>query len=108
MGIRAGEFRHRITLQQPVQTRNATGDMVTTYADVASVWAAIDWENGRRFESAKQLNSEAEGVVRIRYRSDVQADWRINYKTRYFQILSISNVRERGSEMMMTCKEALD
>jgi SPP1 family predicted phage head-tail adaptor len=108
MSMRAGELRHRITLQKPVNTRAAFGDVRTTYADVATVWAAIEWGSGRRFESASQLNSEVQGVIRIRYRSDVLADWRIQYKARYFQIISIANIRERGEELQLNCKEALD
>jgi SPP1 family predicted phage head-tail adaptor len=106
--MRAGELRHQITLQQPVHTRNSFNEDVTTYEDVATVWAAIEWGSGRRYLEAKQLNAEVEGIVRIRYRSDIQATWRIEYSSRYFQIISIANLRERSEEMQINCKEAQD
>ena len=106
--MRAGELRNRITLQKPVHARSAFNEDVTTYVDVASVWAAIDWGSGRRFLEASQLNSEVQGVIRIRYRSDVQAQWRIAYGSRVFQILSIANIQERGRELQLSCKEAQD
>jgi SPP1 family predicted phage head-tail adaptor len=106
--MRAGELRHRITLKQPVTTTNANEEDITTYATVATVWAAIDWGSGRRYEAAKQLDAEVQGVIRIRYRSDVKAYWRIEYDGRTFEIISLANVQERGRELVLTCKEALD
>ena len=106
--MRAGEIRHRITLQQPVETRSAFGEVVISYSDVATVWAAIDWRSGRRYEAAAQLNSEIEGVVRIRYYSGVKPYWRISFDDRTFIILSITNTKEQNAEMILYCKEALD
>lgn len=106
--MRSGELRHRITLQEQSQARNSSNEMVTSYSDAATVWAAIEWGSGRRFNEAKQINAEVEGIVRIRYRSDVKPYWRIKYKDRYFTILTISNVYERGRELVMTCREAQD
>ena len=93
--MKAGSLRHRITLQQPTESRDSFQEMVTTWTDVATVPAAIDWGSGRRFLEAKQLNAEVEGIVLIRYRSDIQPEWRIKYDDRYFEILSISNIQER-------------
>jgi SPP1 family predicted phage head-tail adaptor len=106
--MRAGQLNKRITLQQPVHTRSAFNEDVVTYADVGQVWAAIDWGSGRRFESASQLNSEVQGVIRIRYRSDVKPYWRIVYDTRTFEILSIANTKELKVELILNCKEAQD
>jgi SPP1 family predicted phage head-tail adaptor len=106
--MRAGELNNRIILQKPTQSRASFGDMTTTFVDVATVWAAIEWQSGRRFESAKQLNSEVQGVIRIRYRSDIKPEWRLKYGDRYIQILSIANVYERDRELQLNCKEAQD
>ena len=106
--MRAGQLNKQITLQKPVVTPNAALEMVTTYVGVATVWAAIDWESGRRFEAAKQLNAEVQGVIRIRYRSDVKADWRIGYGRRTIVILSIANLKEKDVELQLNCKEAQD
>ena len=106
--MRAGQTNKQITLKKPVHTPNAALEIETTYVDVATVWAAIDWESGRLFEAAKQLNAEVQGVIHIRYRSDVKADWRIGYGRRTIVILSIANVKEKDVELVLNCKEALD
>lgn len=106
--MRAGIIRNRITLQKPVHTRNALQELVTTYADFITVWASIDWGSGRRFLEAAQLNAEVQGVIRIRYREGIKPEWRIKYDDRYFEIVSIANIQERGREIQLNCKEAQD
>jgi len=106
--MKSGDLRHRITLQSPSHSRDEYQQMVPTWTDEATVWAAIEWGSGRRYVEASQLNAEIKGVVRIRYRSDVQPTWRISYDGRYFQILSIANVMERGRELQLNCKEFQD
>ena len=106
--MNADELRTRILLRKPVHTPNAALEMVTTYVAVATVWAAVEWESGRRFEAAKQLNAELQGIIRIRYRSDVKADWQLGMGNRNIQILSIANTKERHEELVLNCKEAED
>lgn len=106
--MRAGELRNRVTLQKPVYSRDAFNEETLSYVDVASVWAAVEWGNGRRYVEANQLNSEVQGVIRIRYRSDVLAGWRIKYGSRNIEILAVSDFQERGAEMRLNCREALD
>jgi SPP1 family predicted phage head-tail adaptor len=106
--MRAGEMRHRITLQKPTHTRNDFNESVTTYNDFVTVWGTIEWQSGRRFVEAKQLNAEVQGVVRIRYRSRVLPEWRIKFDNRYLEILSISNIYERGQELQINVKESQD
>jgi SPP1 family predicted phage head-tail adaptor len=104
--MRAGELNTQIILKKPTQARSSSRELVTTYSTVATVWAAVEWENGRRFEEAKKLNAEVQGVIRIRYRTDVKPYWRISYGNRTIQILSIANVHERDRELVLWCKEA--
>jgi len=105
---RSGEFRSRVTLRKPVKTRATEGDVRVTYEDVAETWAAIDWKSGRRYEAAAKLNADVQGVIRLRYRTDVKADWRIYYSGRVLEILSIANAWERNAELVLQCKEAMD
>lgn len=106
--MKSGDLRHRITLQSPSYSRNDYMENEVTWTDEVTVWAAIEWGSGRRYAEASQLNAEIKGVIRIRYRSDVQPTWRIYYDGRYFQILSIANVMERGRELQLNCKEFQD
>ena len=106
--MRAGELRHRLTLQQPVETVNDFGETVISYSDVDTVWGAVDPNAGKRYFEAMQANSEIQGAIRLRYRSDIEATWRILYGTRVLQIISIINPKERDQELLVYYKEALD
>lgn len=106
--MRAGDLKHRITLQKPTYSRDSFNELEESWSDVDTVWAAIEWGSGRRYLEASQLNSEVQGIVRIRYRTDVKPTWRIEYGHRHFQILSIANVYERDRELQLSCKEAQD
>lgn len=105
---RPGERNKQITLQKDVQTVGSFGDTATSYVDVATVWARIEWGSGRRFEAARQANAEVQGIIGIVYRSDIKPTWRVKYRRRYFYILSLANMRERDRELVLWCKEALD
>ena len=106
--MRAGERRQRITLQKPNRSRNSMNELVDTWADVATVWAAVIPNSGQRFFEALQFTSQVQGVVRIRYRTDVRPEWRLKYGVRYLTIISVVNSKEQDRELLIYYKEAQD
>jgi SPP1 family predicted phage head-tail adaptor len=107
--ITADDLRSRRTLWKPVHTPDAaSGEMITTYALVATVWAAVETQGGRRFEEAKKFNAETEELVVIRYRTDAKADWMLgDTHAPYEQILFLSDYKELHREIWINCKRAL-
>ena len=106
--MRAGELNKRVELKKPVKTVASFGDTQVTYTTVDTVWAAVEWGSGRRYNQAATLNSDVQGVIRIRFRTDVKANWRVALGSREIEILSLSNYRERNEELWITCWEAKD
>ena len=106
--MRAGDLRHRLILQQPVESTSDFGETVISYETVDTVWGAVEPNTGKRYFEAMQANSEVQGAVRLRYRSDIEATWRILYGSRVLQIVSIVNPQERNRELLVYYKEALD
>jgi SPP1 family predicted phage head-tail adaptor len=102
-----GKLRHRITLQQPVAGTNAIDEVTTTWADVVTIWGAVEPNTGTWYFAAKQANSKVDGRVRIRYRA-VDPTWRIKFGDRYLSIISILNTDERNKETIILYTEALD
>ncbi|MCK9569544.1 phage head closure protein [Candidatus Pacearchaeota archaeon] len=103
-----GKLRHRITLQSPTATLNAIHETVDTWTDVDTVWAAIEPNTGTWYYAAKQANSNVKGRVRIRYRSDIEATWRIKFGDRILNIISILTPDERKTEIVILYSEDLD
>lgn len=84
------------------------GEYVDTWADYVTVWAAIEPLSGRLLFEAQQANSEVQGRVRIRYREDILSTMRMQFGSRYLQVLSIINNKERNEELQILYKEWLD
>ncbi len=65
--MRAGKLRHRLAIQEPVETRDDHGGITRTWSTVATVWGSIETLTGRELYEAQQV--EARATVRIRIRS---------------------------------------
>ncbi len=104
---RIGDLRHRVTIQQVTETRTASGAVQDAWADVATVWAAVEPLSGREFWAAQQVNAEVTTRVRMRYRPGVMPTMRVMRGTHTYDILAVLNLRERGDEMHLLCKEVI-
>lgn len=65
--MRAGPLRHRVTLQEPVETQTASGDPEVTWQDFKSVRADLLSDNGREKYQADQIRSESDSRFVIRW-----------------------------------------
>lgn len=92
--IPAGKLKHRITLQRMVETRDAHGGVVFTPQNITNVWASIEPLRGRELFEANQTGEVIDGRIRIRYYNGLDPTWRILYKGRQLEIVSLRNVAE--------------
>jgi SPP1 family predicted phage head-tail adaptor len=106
--MRAGDYRHRLIFQIPQRSKNSMGEWVDTFADWATVWAAVEPNTGRRYFEALQASAEAQGLCRIRYRKGVLPTMRISYEGRTLLIVSIVQPREKREELHIYYRELLD
>lgn len=106
--MRAGELRHRITLQYQVRSQNAMKEWISTWIDYVSVWAAIEPASGTTYYAAKQAESATDGRVRIRYRTGIKPTMRILHGERVLNIVSIIQPKENRRELHLMYTEAKD
>lgn len=104
--IRAGELNKIITLQQKNTVSDGMGGPVVTWADVATVWAAIWPVSASEQTQAQSTTMVISHRIRIRYRSVLKASWRIKFGNRYFNIVSVVNPNEANEFLDLMCKEA--
>lgn len=76
----AGQMDQRITLQSPSASKDALGQRVETWADVATVWARAQPLRGREFFAAGQMQSEAAVKFTVRWRDDVSGRMRVLWR----------------------------
>ena len=44
--MRAGQLRHRISIQTPTETQDDAGAIVTTWTEIVETWAAVEPSSG--------------------------------------------------------------
>jgi SPP1 family predicted phage head-tail adaptor len=104
--MRAGRLRNQVTIQTPTETRSGTsGQVVKSWATLATVWAGIEPLSGRELIAAGAEQSEHDIRIVCRYLPDLTTRCRVLFGARIFQILGVINRNERGAEMELRCTE---
>ncbi len=75
--VAAATLNDKLLLQRPVQTRTATGAVLTTYEDVDDVWSAVTPLSGVALYYAQQFAPKATAHIIIRFRTDIEETWRL-------------------------------
>ena len=91
--IDPGRLDRRITLSEFTATRDSVGGVVTSWDDVATVWATKVPQGGGRLYAAEAKHYEQTLLYRIRHRTDVAPGWRLTHGDDVFEI---TNVEELG------------
>lgn len=100
--MRAGQLRHRVTIQRPTEDINGGA---TTWSDVETVWASIAPIAGREYFAAQQVQSDVTHRVRMRYGPTVTTKDRLTFGVRHFDIRTVLNRDERNRELELLCIE---
>lgn len=97
--MQGGQLRQRITLLAPTTTRDAAGGEVTSYADLAEVFAEVKLAPSRADEQFLAAIDQRQALslfrVRIRYRSDVSVLYRLRVNGQELKIHSIGDPEGR-------------
>ena len=105
--MRAGQLRHRVTLERIRQTDvSDMGVPTEKWEAVGIYWAFVQPVSARQFVANDQLRGEVSHTVRMRYAPGVTLKDRLDYQGRKLNIASVINVLERGHELQLLCVEA--
>lgn len=77
----ASDLRHRVALQRPSDASDGQGGASRSWTTVATVWAQVTPGAGGERVIAQGVREQSPYDVRIRYRADVTAAWRILWST---------------------------
>lgn len=101
--MRAGKLDRRITIQKPVRVQDASGQMVDTWEDFATVWAEFRPLAGNERFLAQQVMAELDAQFRIRYLRGVTPLYRILYEGNEYEITAVLTP-DRNREMHLLVK----
>lgn len=71
--VNAGDLRHRVTLQQPSESQDEFGAVTLTWADVATLYALVEEQQGTEQWQADTQRPGRAGQVTIRYSAALAA-----------------------------------
>lgn len=105
--MRAGELRHRITIQESVQTRDTDGAVLDTWGNVATVWAAVEPQSGSEqfVQNEDQVLASRLTRFRIRKRAGLNTKMRVVFGGQVFDLRQIIHVEANNREMWLVGEE---
>jgi len=103
--MRSGPLRHWVTIRTYTKSRDSYGAEVETWADFADTWASVEPLIGREYMAAKQVSAEVSHKIRMRYIAGLLPTMKIAWGAREFEIVSILNVQERNTEIVIMATE---
>lgn len=112
---RAGELRHRITIQREDKEDDGIGGQQpkTSYPSDGSGWtnvycsvaASIEPISGGEAIVARQMQDTVTHKIVMRYRDGITAAMRVLFKGRVFNIREVRNFDERNWKLELRCEE---
>lgn len=114
---RAGELRHRITIQQNASTtRDATGGITAVWTTVCVMYVALTAMEARENDAMRQRYAEATYAMKGRYKSGITPKMRVVEGTvasngtpassaRVFDILGAIDPDGRRTDLHLAVKE---
>lgn len=98
-------LNHRITIQRQGSGQSATGQPNGTWADTATVWAAVEPISGREYFNASGERAEVTHKIKLRAGVTVAPKDRALFGTRTFNIRSVLDFEERGRYLQLMVTE---
>lgn len=70
-----------------------------------AVWAQVLPLSGREYEESQKLRAETTYSIKIRYAEKIRSDFKVLYKNKLFEIISVLNLNSRNRELKLVCSE---
>jgi len=101
----ATEKRHYITIQTKTKVADGEGGFTDTWTDSDSIWAAVyPMKAVQRFEY-KSIDVDATHVIKVDGLVPISELNRVKFGGRYFEILTVENLKEQDFQLYIVCKE---
>lgn len=109
--LRAGELRHRLTIQMPTAAAPGTyGEQALTWGTYATVWGKVEPVSGTERFSMGQERGDVTHAVTIRCCAGVKPNMRVTFTrhsiTHTLKIVNVLTEAFRDAAMTLLCSEA--
>lgn len=100
--MRSGTLDRRITIRSIVRTTSATGAVVESWLDLATVWASRRDVRGRELVLSGAERAVVERIYRIRHRPDVTPAMRVVDGSEEQEIVAVAEIGRRRALELLT------
>jgi SPP1 family predicted phage head-tail adaptor len=104
----ASEARNYVWIQERVSTTDGDGGFGETWSDTTRCAAAVLPIQARQVFENRSVGVMATHLIKIRGAMSISEQDRIRWGSRYFEVLYVENIQERGVIKICTCKERRD
>jgi SPP1 family predicted phage head-tail adaptor len=106
--IAAGNYRHRITIQNRVSAENELGEIEPSWQDVVvGASALVEDLSGRELVAAQDVHSLVNTRIRLRHRDSVTARMRVIFRKKVYNIEAVIRNDAVNVEMYLLCSTGL-
>lgn len=102
-----GRTNKRITFCRYEEKENALSQTEQVLTEARTVWASVEPTRGREYQEAQRVRPELTYKITTRYHKGIAPDMFIKWGERYFNIVSIINVKEKNAMLEIVCTENL-
>lgn len=102
-----GRTNKRITFCKYEEKENALLQTEQILTEIKTVWASVEPTRGREYQEAQRIRPELTYKITTRYHKEITPTMLIKFKKRYFQIVSVINVKEHNEMLEIICIEKL-
>ena len=105
--LNAGDLDRRVSLMKPLY--NEWEDDITGWELIDRVWAAVEPVSPQPAErdESERMTSHTSVTVVIRYRSDIDARWRIEDGPHTYEVLGLADIARRRVQLRLACQEVI-
>ncbi|HIV29022.1 MAG TPA: phage head closure protein [Candidatus Ornithocaccomicrobium faecavium] len=90
--MKAGDLKHRITIERPEETTDERGNRRTVWRPIATCWASMADVSGRDFYAAQAYQAQDTVTFGIRWRDSIDRECRIVHAGQIYQIEQINHL----------------
>lgn len=101
--MNVGRLSQRVTIKRRAVGRDAIGQPVETWEDVATVWANIRHLSGAESIKADQDVSVVRASIRIRYRAGLDAGMRVHHGATVYEVKAVLPDEQRREHVDLSC-----
>lgn len=95
--MEAGRLRHRVTIDEKVETPDGQGGIETTYlAWEENIPAAIEPGSGKEFMNSNQILAQVSTRITVRWRPGVVPTMRVRHESAIYNIVAVLPDKETG------------